>query len=525
MPSKMRWVVQVLMVVLVGIGMSVGTGCAQEAADTLTVTTRLVVLDATVLDRQGNLVMQPLGKDDFQIEESKKPQTVYSFESAADHAAAMARGEVEKAPALIFVLDEVNYAYDAMNTEAANMMVRLGDEAYERNELLNFMKTQPEPLRETAEVLVLTHHGFRILVQPTRDKSVLMERVKKHDPGLWSPYRDDLEETGGGGIAGYALTRTSMQAVWSLALEERGVPGHKLVIWLGLGAPNEETSSQPAKGEQLSPLDRYVREITDALVDARITMDVFRPGGGPMQGNSNIGYQEAKSYRFDDESGFTGYVLATGGQMKGGNDVRGEIQTSVRYGSHFYTMSYRPTDPEENGEFRPIRVTVKGHPEWTVLTKAGYYAMQFGGARDAERQLQNDLSVATFEALPFSAIEAKVEKIERIQGTEQVRFTFLVDSDDLQWDKDSTTKKSEANLVISGAALGVPSQENSLTSRVATWKLDAPRGVARSAVISTVSLTMRVPEKTRRLRFVVQDMANGRMGSVDLNPAVIAEAP
>jgi hypothetical protein len=169
-------------------------------------------------------------------------------------------------------------------------------------------------------------------------------------------------------------------------------------------------------------------------------------------------------------------------------------------------------------------VTVKGHPEWTVLTKAGYYAMQFGGAKDQEHELQTDLDVATFEAMPFSAIGATLTRIERIKDTNQARFTFQVDSDDLQWKTDSTVEKRNADVAISGAALGSVFMKNSLASQVVTWKLTAPDAVDRAVVSSTVSLTMHIPEKTQRLRFVVRDLSNGRMGTVDLSPAALAEA-
>lgn len=69
-------------------------------------------------------------------------------------------------------------------------------------------------------------------------------------------------------------------------------------------------------------------------------------------------------------------------QWKNGNDVRGEIQASAAYGTSYYTMSYRPSNNRFDGDFRRIRVTVKDHPEWLVLTKAGYYATQFGGEKD-----------------------------------------------------------------------------------------------------------------------------------------------
>jgi hypothetical protein len=193
----------------VGIFIGAAISCAQDPTQTLTVTTRLVVLDATVLDKAGHIVTQPLGRDDFQIEENKRPQTVYSFESSAEHTSAIASGDAEKSPILIFVLDELNDSYEGGKSVGGNEMQQLGDETYERNELTAFVKTQPEKLNAPTEVLELTHHGYRIVVQPTQDRSLLLERLKKHNPGLGSPYRDYLEETAGD----YTLSRASMQAI------------------------------------------------------------------------------------------------------------------------------------------------------------------------------------------------------------------------------------------------------------------------------------------------------------------------
>ena len=47
---------------------------------TIQVTSRLVFLDVTVLDKEGNPVVSGLGQDDFTITENKKPQRIFSFE-------------------------------------------------------------------------------------------------------------------------------------------------------------------------------------------------------------------------------------------------------------------------------------------------------------------------------------------------------------------------------------------------------------------------------------------------------------
>ena len=388
---------------------------------------------------------------------------------------------------------------------------------------LPILRDQPNVLYEPAEVLIPTHHGYRILVQPTRDRKVLLDSVGRHDPGLGQPFRDYIEETGDGGAADFTLTKTSMQAIWSLALQQRSVPGRKLVIWLGVGGPNL-TSHQPVKARYLSPAQRYSREITDLLVEARITLDVIGPGGErptiPVGGASVALY--VATYRYESDFGFSGYISATGGRWANGNDVRGEIQTSANYGSAYYTISYRPTNPDFDGEFRRIRVTVKGHPEWTVLTKGGYYAMQFGGEEDSAHQLQEDMSIATFEAMPFTAIGVTLTQIERIKDTDSARFTFELDSDDLQWRTDSTDGVGEADVAISGSPLGSVFAKDTLSSQTGVWKLTIPHEGDKAATVSEVTVTVHILPKTQRLRFVVRDLANGRLGTVDLNPAAVA---
>lgn len=503
---------------------------APKQDEPLRVTTQLVVLDATVLDKAGHVVTEPLGRDDFLIEEDKKLQEIYSFESAAEHIAAAASGDAEKSPKMIFVLDELNYAYAAAQTSTWNLMEQFNQYVYERQELLAYLQTQPETLQESAEVLTLTHHGYRVLVAPTRDRGVLLDRVGKHDPGLGSPFRDYLEETGGQSNMShdYTLSRDSLEALWALALQQRSMPGRKVVVWLGMGGPSGVQLARPKQGQHMMMgAQPYQRVIADLLVEARITLDVLAPGvdGAPPPAvNPAVIAQQINTYRFESDFGFSGYIASTGGQLKKGNDVRGEIQASVNYGTAYYTLSYRPSKRDFNGDFRRVHVKVKDHPEWTVLTKAGYYAMKFGGETDTEHQQVMDISIATFEPMPFEAIGVTLTKIERIKGTDKARFTFELDSDDLQWHADATEKRREADVAVSGAALGSVFSKASLASEIATWKLTVPQRKEGPPVRSEVAVMVRVPAKTQRLRFTVRDTANGRMGTVDLAPKALESA-
>ena len=506
---------------------------AQSDPSTLSVSTQLVVLDATVLDHQGRIVPLSLTRDDFEITEDKKPQSILSFESAHDHDVESSTRDPKKAPLLLYVLDELNYKYQVALDPTKNMLLQFSQEAYQRKELGAFLQAQPAQLLNPTEILVLTHHGYRILVQPTLDRDAGIDKLKHHNPAIPEPFRDFTEETGGftGQAADHTLTIKSLEAMWSLALLERSQPGRKLALWLGYGGPSLAFKPTPA-GRPLSPLERYIRQITDLLVDARITLDVFYPGidetpplpleaGGAFALAALLTQMGANG----TDLGFASYVSATGGFKRESNDIRGELTRSVNYGSTYYTFSYRPTSHIVENQYREIKISIKGHPDWTVLTKKGYYAMRFGGEKDVEHQLLDDISLATFEPMPFNGVGATLTRIQRFPGTDRARFTFKVDSTDLQWPVDSVSGARKANVLLTGAALGSIHDKKTKASQGSTWNLSAPASLPTNKIDSTIAITLEVPPKTRRLRFIVRDLANGRLGSVDLNPAAVATAP
>jgi hypothetical protein len=64
-----------------------------------------------------------------------------------------------------------------------------------------------------------------------------------------------------------------------------------------------------------------------------------------------------------------------------------------------------------------------------------------------------------------------------------------------------------------------------LNSQVGTWKLTVPPGADTEGVSTRVTVMAHVPAKTQRVRIVVRDMANGRMGTVDESADEVAKAP
>src|ERR1700722_17756435 len=82
---------------------------------TIRVTSRLVFLDVTVVDKKGRPVVKGLTKDDFTITDDKKPQRIFSFEAPDTHvigADATVDDRSGKAPLTIFVLDLLNSSFE-----------------------------------------------------------------------------------------------------------------------------------------------------------------------------------------------------------------------------------------------------------------------------------------------------------------------------------------------------------------------------------------------------------------------------
>jgi hypothetical protein len=141
---------------------------SQTASPTTTirVTSDLVYLDVTVLDRNGNPVVTGLTKNDFTITEDGKPQRIFSFDTptagteTTAGASPVARPETvqvpdrktaQKGPATILVLD-------LMNTPFSNS-------AYARDSIRRYLDKQPQRLASPTELMVLNNTALNI-VQP-----------------------------------------------------------------------------------------------------------------------------------------------------------------------------------------------------------------------------------------------------------------------------------------------------------------------------------------------------------------------
>ena len=171
---------------------------------TIRVTSRLVFLDVTVLDKKGRPVVKGLTKDDFTITDNKKPQRIFSFEAPETQVVdANATGDnpAGKAPVTIFVLDLLNSKFE--------------DFAYIRYMVRKYLTAQPAQMNSPAELMVLGNNSLEMVQGYTRSKADLLYALD-HVPAVL-PYKEMS------GSFMWERFAQSIDALQQIALQNRGV--------------------------------------------------------------------------------------------------------------------------------------------------------------------------------------------------------------------------------------------------------------------------------------------------------------
>ena len=223
---------------------------------TFRVSSNLVFLDVTVLDKAGRPVVKGLTKDDFIITEDKKPQRIFSFEAPETHVMGANAGDDNpdgKAPVTIFVLDRLNSSFD--------------DFVFFRYSMRKFLAAQPAQLNSPAELMVVGNESLEMLQGYTRNKADLLYALDHLPPAL--PFKEMH------GAFYWERVAQSIDALQQIALQNTAVPGRKNIVWLGNGGP--AVNMQFLTGSVVGHLQHYVHTTTNMLVAARISLFVIYP--------------------------------------------------------------------------------------------------------------------------------------------------------------------------------------------------------------------------------------------------------
>lgn len=479
------------------------------AVPTLHVTSQLVFLDVTVLDAKGHPVIKGLTRDDFTITQDKKPQRIFSFEAPDAHLVTSATADdnpAGKAPVTIFVLDQLNSTFEQM--------------AYLRYCVHKYLASQPSQLNAPAEVMVLGNESLEMVQGYTRNKQELLSAVD-HLPGV-IPYKNNRS---------FFAERflQSISGLRQIALANSGVPGRKNIVWIGHGGPSLYTSL--LDGDTAEKVAAYVHQTANMLVNSRMSLFLIYPGlevetrrsgftpNSVISSEGEIGDDDP----FSGDINFGVFVNETGGQLfYNRNDIDQLIRSSIELGSHYYTLTYQPPESIANGKFLRVRVAMR-NPALHALTKAGYFAPDKGQPTDPRFDALYHIAEAAQADVPFQNLGLAVEKVVRHRDTNSAEITVAVNTKDIGWTPGSDGKST---VEIGFAAASLSERRDVLASKTEAFTMiDPSQDPAHlEKAQGHLTMTLRIPKRTRSVRLVVGSLAGGRIGSVDVDRKTIDSA-
>ena len=479
------------------------------------VQTRLVLLDVVVTDSSGKPV-SGLTRSDFAVYEDKQPQRIFSFEPPTAHElpppprpnAAFNPDDTHsygQSPVTVLVLDELNTHY--------------ADTDYAVRSLRQFLLARPATLNVPTMLLSVGDSKFHLLQNFTRDRSALLAALAAHKPS----YSWKLEQGKTIGQETVERLDLSISALEQIAQFTARVPGRKNLVWVGQGFPSLDPNALAPTDEKT--LKDTLQHVTDTLLDPRVTLYAVDPtpsalGMTEVTDETQLAFAQSAGESagrmmdpFNATLDFDRLGPVTGGRvLRGMNDIDHQIAANVELGEHFYTIGYTPTNSSEAGSaFRHIRVQCL-KPGTTVMTRDGYYA----GASARQKSADNiayDLNNAVIADLLFTALHIRVEPL----GGDQ--YSVHVTAPGLTWlpaSPDADDGSNVAHAEVLGASLSAANKvlAHTLHTMTATAKSDV--NIHSPSLPADFTISVSRPKGTVRMRFIVRDTSNGKMGSFDL---------
>jgi VWFA-related protein len=522
-----------LFCVVAGLSLHARSQTANPATTTIRVTSDLVYLDVTVVDRKGNPVVTGLAKNDFTVTENGKPQRIFSFDTPVAGAetpgdASPAAGPevqvsntktAQKGPATILVLD-------LMNTPSA-------DSAFARDSIRRYLTKQPERLASPTELMVLSNTALNMVQPYTHNRDDLLYALHRVPPE--TPYKLGSMQYGNQEWFDQNLAQ-SIEALQQIALQNRGQAGRKNILWVGYGGPSIPID----RGDPLwdKEIRFYVRGTTNMLVDARISLFLIRP---EALGSLTLSPDHAKLSKLQgslaqmatNQDPFAGtvnfglFINGTGGRFFGKrNDIDRAIAEAQELGSKYYTLTYQPQAGENNGEFREIKVVLRD-PNLRAMTKAGYFAPEVTTSVDSTPHHLDpmyQIEEAAQSGVVFDSLGVSLVHVERHPDSENVEVQTLLKSTHLRW-QSTSDGRSTADITV--AAVSLSKQRDILASRLRRLTIFSNgQDPAKLAASETpVTITVPVPRHTESVRMIILEQDGGLTGTLDLSQEVLASAP
>jgi VWFA-related protein len=377
---------------------------------------QLVIVDVTVKDKEG-LPIHGLKREDFTLTEGKEPQAISSFEEYSSQKPRLAGPELPPLPPGTFT-DYTPVPPDgALNILLLDTLnTPMSDQSYVRSELRQYLKKAAPGTR--IAIFGLSRRLF-LLQGFSSDPEILKDVVEHKLTPRGSSLLDDALGSGAtpdalsdiaanGGAVGIAISNMqqfeaeqkdfqtqfrlqyTLDAFNDLAHYLSAFPGRKNLIWFSGSFPLN-ILPDPTLNNPFSVMEDNnpeFRETTNLLSQARVA--VYPVDARALMVDPTFSAAASKSDPFGKRSGAFSTAQAnehmtmnqlaedTGGAaFYNTNDLASAVQSAIRSGSNYYTLTYVPTNRNRNETYREIHVVLNrrlANAGYSVAYRHGYYA-------------------------------------------------------------------------------------------------------------------------------------------------------
>lgn len=482
---------------------------AEDGILTLHASTHLVVLDVTVMDWKGDPATG-LKKEQFHLLEDGHEQTIKNFEEHTPIDPKVAR---ERLAALTAKLPPNTFTNLKPFPTAATVNVVVMDTLTSRpdtqqnfhQDLSRYMSTVPAG---TPFILFHLDSQLHMVQELSGDPSVLRDAVASKRFAVTAQTQASFDQKRL--IVGSAVDQLTKYL--------GGIPGRKTLLWFS-----------GSLGGDLSATGHNYDDPTEGMLFCKWTDDLQQ--------------HRIATYRYLPERKF-----ASGLGCSPGFTVDGSIAGVVDSGSHFYTLSYTPTNALWDGKLRKFKVNVSGRHGLSFDYRQGYKASSDDGSVRSETPvppkpgaesptLQKAMGMGSLEPddLLFEAVatpEAAITKDEtgapaapgnylppslRQQGYRQCSIRFAVRANQLKLLESPGQPFAAAKLEV--VAVLYDSQGNPVNSKKTkvSAAFDSTSDPRIEMVSVSADLNIQIPARgTYFLRLGVRDPTSDRVGALEI---------
>jgi VWFA-related protein len=369
---------------------------------------RIVLVDVVVTEAKG----QPAGglkKEDFQISEDGKAQTVSFFEEHTDGKVTPVK--LPDMPPDVFTnyptvktTDSVNVLLlDSLNTQAI-------DQVYVRPQMEKYMEAAIASPHGARLAIFTLGQQLRMIRGFTADSAKSLDAMEdpnshteaKFERQMASPYRKAHEADLCGQKAPMAIEACkayvgqlsvdraadrigmTLQAFQALARYLAPIPGRKNVMWVAGSFPVHFFPDTGKRGEFKNPYPNEVRQTAELLTADQVAVypigakaleveSYLQGGADPSANRAGKAVEADESHRAFNQIAMESLARDTGGHaFYNTNGLSEAMEQAVEEGSHFYSLAYVPSNSKLDGRYRRIDLKVTG--DYKLAYRRGYYA-------------------------------------------------------------------------------------------------------------------------------------------------------